>query len=115
MIEPEPQAPGHSIVTYVFAAPADAQHVAVNAGYGDPRDHVMDGIAGTNVCYAAYRYRNDARTAYGFSADVPLVPYEEATQAQIAEMMAFMRAHQPSQDPHHRDHFLVRYHGYAPD
>jgi enterochelin esterase family protein len=26
-----------------------------------------------------------------------------------------MRTHPPSQDPHRRDHFLVRYHGYAPD
>jgi hypothetical protein len=96
LIEPDPRTPGHSIVTYVFAAPAEARHVVVQAGYGDPRDHVMDRIPGTSVRHAAYRYRNDARTNYSFAPDMLLVAYDEASAAEIAEMMAFMRDHPPS-------------------
>src|SRR5580704_12277705 len=66
------QTPGYSIVTYVFAMPEGASHVVVNPGFGNARDNVMGRIAGTNVCHAAYRCRNDLRTNYSFSPDVPL-------------------------------------------
>jgi enterochelin esterase-like enzyme len=114
LVEPDP-APGYSIVTYVFAAPEGAAHVVVNPGLGEARDNVMDRIAGTSVCHAAYRCRNDLRATYSFAPDLPLIPFEEASAADIAEMMAFMRDHPPIPDPHRRDHFLVRYGGYAPD
>ena len=115
LVEPDPNTPGYSIVTYVFAAPDEAAHVAVNPAYGDARDHVMDRIGDTNVCHAAYRCRNDLRTTYSFAPDVPLTPYEEATEGDIAAMMAFYRSHPPIADPHCRDHFIIRYGGYAPD
>ena len=108
-------AAGYSTVTYVFAMPEGASHVAVNPGFGNARDNLMDRIAGTNVCYAAYRCRNDLRTNYSFSPDAPLIPFDEASEADIAAMMAFMREHPPIPDPHCRDHFLIRYSGYAPD
>ena len=114
LIEPD-AAPGYSIVTYVFATPEGASHVAVNPGFGEVRDNVMDRIAGTNVCHAAYRCRNDLRTNYNFWPDAPLVPFEQASEADIAAMMAFMREHPPIPDPHRRDHFMIRYGGYAPD
>ena len=115
LVEPD-AAPGHSIVTYVFAAPEGASHVVVSpGGFGNVRDNVMDRIAGTNVCHAAYRYRNDLRATYNFAPDAPLVPFEEASEADIAAMLAFMREHPPIPDPHARDHFVINYGGYAPD
>ncbi|HTX48107.1 MAG TPA: alpha/beta hydrolase-fold protein [Caulobacteraceae bacterium] len=115
LIEADPQLPGYSIVSYVFPTPAEARHVAVHPGYGNARDHVMDRVLGTAVRHAAYRYRNDVRTTYSFAPDVPLIPFDEASEADIATMMAFMREHPPIPDPHARDHFLIRYSGYAPD
>lgn len=115
LIEPDPQTPGYSLVTYVFPAPEGARHVVVNPGFGEARDHVMDRIPGANVCHAAYRCRNDLRTTYSFAADVPLVPYEEASEADIAAMMAFNREHPPMWDPNPRDHFLARYGGFRAD
>ncbi|MFI4973874.1 MAG: alpha/beta hydrolase-fold protein [Caulobacterales bacterium] len=108
LIEPDPQRPGCSIVSYVFPASAGARHVVVQAGYGNAGDHVMDRIPGTSVCHAAYRYRNDVRTTYSFAPDMPLVPFEEATEADIAAMMTFVRDHPPAPDPHHREHFVIR-------
>jgi enterochelin esterase family protein len=107
--------PGYSVVTYVFALPEGASYAAVNPGFGDARDNVMDRIAGTNVCHAAYRCRNDLRTTYGFSLDIPLTPYAEASEADMAAMMAYVRGHVPIPDPHPRDHYLIRYGGFRPD
>jgi enterochelin esterase-like enzyme len=115
LIEPDQDTPGHSLVTYVFEAPEGARHVAVNPGFGEARDHVMDRIAGTRVCHAAYRCRNDLRATYSFAPDVPLVPYDEASEADVAAMMAYWRERPPVDDPHHREHFLVRNAGFAPD
>lgn len=108
LIEPDPRDAGYSLVTYVFATPESARHVAVNPGFGEARDHVMDRIPGTGVCHAAYRCRNDMRATYSFAPDVPLVPYDEANAADIAEMMRYWRERPPVCDPHHREHFLVR-------
>src|SRR6185437_16238724 len=114
LVEPD-AAPGYSIVTYVFAAPEGASHVAMNPGFGEARDNVMDRIAGTNVVHAAYRCRNDLRVTYSFAPDLPLIAFDEAGEADIAAMMAFMREHPPIPDPHPRDHFLARYGGFRPD
>jgi enterochelin esterase family protein len=114
LIEPD-ATPGYSIVTYIFAMPEGVSHVAVNPGFGNARDNLMDRIAGTNVCHAAYRCRNDLRTTYSFSPDVPLSPFDEASESEIAAMMAFVREHPPIPDPHCRDHFLIRYSGFRPD
>lgn len=108
LVEADRRNPGYSIVSYVFPFPAEADYVVVNPGYGNARDHVMDRLPGTGVCHAAYRCRNDVRTTYSFAANVPLVPYEEASAADIAAMMAFGREHPPMPDPHHREHFMVR-------
>jgi enterochelin esterase family protein len=115
LIEPDPQTTGYSIVTFVLEHPAGARHVAVQPGYGQARDHVMDLIAGTSVRHAAYRYRNDARATYSFAPDIPLVPWDEASEAEIAQMMAYGRERQPIPDPHCRDHFLIRGGGLVPD
>lgn len=115
LIEANQQDPGHSIVTYVFSAPEGSRHVAMNPGFGEARDHVMDRIPGTRVCHAAYRCRNDLRTTYSFAPDVPLVPYDEASEAEVAEMMSYWRERPPVSDPYHREHFLVRGGGYVPD
>jgi enterochelin esterase-like enzyme len=114
LVEPD-QTPGYSVVTYVLAMPENASHVAVSPGFGEARDNVMERIAGTNVLHAAYRCRNDLRTHYAFFPDIPLTPFQEATDAEIAEMMAYWREHPPIEDPHRRHHFLIRYSGFAPD
>jgi enterochelin esterase-like enzyme len=108
LIEPDPQKLGYSLVTYVFPAPESARHVAVQAGFGDSRDHIMDRIPGTSICHAAFRYRNDMRTTYSFAPDAPLVRYDEATEGDLAEVAAFWRDHPPLPDPHHREHYFVR-------
>lgn len=108
LIEPDPQTPGYSLVTYVFPAPESVRHVAVQAGFGNSRDHLMNRIRGTSICHATFRYRNDMRTTYSFAPDAPLVPYEEATEADLAEVAAFWRDHPPLPDPHHREHYFMR-------
>ena len=44
-------------------------------GHGEARDNVMDRIAGTDVCHAAYRCRNDLRATYRFAPNMPLTPF----------------------------------------
>ncbi len=73
LIEPDPARPGHSLVTYVYPMPEGAKHVVISPGFGRATDNVLDRIAGTNVCHASYRYRNDVRATYGFLADPPLI------------------------------------------
>ena len=108
LIEPNPATPGHSIVTYVFRAPAEAKRVVVQAGVGETRGNVMDRVAGTNVCHASYSYRNDVRTSYSFGADVPLISWDDASEAELKELMAFFDTFMPLQDPHHRESFVSR-------
>ena len=52
----------------------------------------MDRVAGTNVCHASFRYRNDVRTSYSFGPDLPLVSWRTADQASWDEFRAFIRA-----------------------
>ncbi len=108
LIEPHPTAPGHSIVTYVFASPPDAQHVVVQPGFGEPRDAVMDRIDGTNVRHASYSYRNDARASYSFAPNFPLISFDDATAAELKQMRDFLETFVPTQDPHHRECFVSR-------
>jgi len=108
LIEPDPARPGYSIVTYVFPAPPGARHVVVQPGFGDSRDHVMDAIAGTNVLWASYRYRNDVRTSYGFAPDAPLVSFFDASEAELKAFLAFWDSFTPLADPHHREYFVSR-------
>ena len=108
LIEPDPARPGHSIVTYVFPAPGEARHVTVQAGFGDARDHVMDRLPGTSLCWASYSYRNDVRTSYGFMVDAPLVPFNEANEAELKQLLDFWQTHTRTPDPHHREHFVSR-------
>ena len=108
LVEPNPAMPGYSIVTYVFPAPPEAEYVVVQPGFGEARDHVMARIQGTNVCWASYSYRNDVRTSYSFVPDLPLVSWEEADEAEIGELLAFLREFPPASDPHHREFFASR-------
>ncbi len=116
LLEPD-RTSGYSIVTYVFAMPEGASHVVVNPGFGDVRDN-PDGPhrrARPSAPMLPTACRNDLRTNYSFAPDAPLIPFDEASEADIAAMMAFMREHPPTPDPHRRHHFLIRYSGYAPD
>jgi enterochelin esterase family protein len=108
LIESDPARPGHSIVTYVFPAPAGARRVVVQPGFGEARDHVMDRIAGTNVLWASYSYRNDVRTSYSFAPDAPLISFDGANEAELKELRAFWEGFTPAADPHHREHFVSR-------
>ncbi|HXQ11273.1 MAG TPA: alpha/beta hydrolase-fold protein [Caulobacteraceae bacterium] len=108
LIEPDPTAPGHSLVTYVFPLPEGARHVVVQPGFGLPADHVMDRLAGTNVCHATYRYRNDVRATYSFMADVPLFDFETATDEEWKAVREAMMTAEPSPDPHAREVFVSR-------
>jgi len=115
LVEPDPENPGYSLVTFVFPLPEGAHHVVGGPGHGEARDNVMDRMPRTSVCHATYRCRNDLRTTYRFAVDIPLTPFNEASEAEIAEMMAFQRDHPPVADPHPREHFLIRYGGFRPD
>ena len=104
LIEPDPERPGHSLVTFVFPIPEGAQHVVVvGPGFdGAPRDRVMERVPGTGVCHATFRYRNDVRAHYAFAPDHPLVAFDEMDQEAWQGFLAFVREHPPATDPHHR-------------
>jgi enterochelin esterase-like enzyme len=108
LIEPDPDRPGHSLVTYVFPIGADARHVVVQPGWGEAPNNVMDRIAGTNVCHATFRYRDDVRTTYSFWRDLPLVSVRDADEAALKAFREFVRDHKASPDPHHREHYVSR-------
>jgi enterochelin esterase-like enzyme len=115
LIEPDPTAPGHSLVTYVFPLPEGANYVVLSPGFGEAKDNVLDRIAGTNVCHATYRYRNDVRATYGFMADPPLIDQETVTDAEWKAFLDKMMTAEPSPDPHHRESWTSRRTGGAPD
>lgn len=115
LVEADPDHPGHSLVTYVFAAPEGAGHVVAQAGVIGPERNLMQRIAGTNVWFAAYRYRDDVRLRYAFAPDMPVVNWAEADEDEVAAVMAYMRERPPLADPHPREGFLIRMGGQAPD
>jgi enterochelin esterase-like enzyme len=109
LIEPDPQTPGHSLVTYVFELPEGAKYVVVSAGAGrNPADNVMDVIAGTRIAHAAYRYRNDVRATYGFAVDAPLADPEQMSDAEWKAVLDQLMAATPVHDPHGRELFVSR-------
>jgi enterochelin esterase-like enzyme len=108
LIEPDPAQPGYSLVTYVFPMPEGAKYVVISPGFGQPGDNVLDRLAGTNVCHASYRYRNDVRATYGFLADMPLIDFERATDEEMKAFQEAAQAFRPLPDPHHRESFTSR-------
>jgi enterochelin esterase family protein len=108
LIEPDPDRAGYSLVTYVFPMPEGAKSVVISPGFGQAKDNVLDRTAGTNVCHASYRYRNDVRATYGFMADMPLVDFEQASDAEWKAFLDRMQTATPLQDPHHRESFTSR-------
>jgi enterochelin esterase-like enzyme len=108
LVEPDPDASGFSVVTYVFPAPEGAGHVVVQPGFGQTTGNVMDRIPGTDVCHAAYRYRNDVRTSYSFVPDLPLFDWGTADAEQMKQFNAFAEANPPLSDPNHRECFVSR-------
>jgi hypothetical protein len=108
LIEPDPARPGHSLVTFVFPIPEGAKHVVISPGFGRATDNVLDRILGTNVGYASYRYRNDVRVTYGFLADMPLIEWEQATDAEWKAFQEAALVFRPSPDPHGRETFVSR-------
>jgi enterochelin esterase-like enzyme len=92
----------------VFPLPAGAMHVVVQPGFGDGPDNLMDQVAGTNICHASYSYRNDARTSYSFASDMPLIRFDDASEAELEQLLAFFAKQAPASDPHHREHFVSR-------
>jgi enterochelin esterase family protein len=108
LIEPDPTSPGHSIVTYVFPSPPKARHVVMQSGVGDAPRNVMDRVAGTNVCHASYRYRNDARTSYSFAPDMPLISFDAANAAELKVLHDFWDKFTSAPDPYGREAFVSR-------
>jgi enterochelin esterase-like enzyme len=109
LIEPDPWAPGHSLVTYVFRLPEGAEYVVVTPGVGRlAADNVLDLIAGTRVEHATYRYRNDVRVTYGFTLDTPLVDPEQMSDAEWKAVLDQLMATTPVHDPHGRELFVSR-------
>ena len=108
LIDPHPTTPGHSIVTYLFPLPPGARHVVAQSGFGGVRENLMGRVAGTNVCHASYSYRNDARTSYSFAPDMPLISFDDASAAELKELMDFYDKTVPAPDPHHREFFVSR-------
>ncbi len=108
LIEPDLERPGHSIVTYVFPVEGDARHVVVQPGSGETPGNVMDRVAGTNVCHASFRYRNDVRTSYSFGPDLPVVSWRSADEEAWSAFLEFFRARKTSPDPNHREFFVSR-------
>lgn len=115
LVEPDPDHPGHSRVTYVFAAPEGTGHVVVQTGLAGSEHNLMQRIPGANVWFASYRYRDDVRSTYSFAPDMPLVRWEEADEADLAALASYSREHPPSSDPHAREDFLIRMGGQVPD
>ena len=108
LIEPDLERPHHSVVTYVFPLEGDTLHVVVQPGFGDRLVNVMDRVAGTNVCHASFRYRNDVRTSYSFGPDLPLVSWRTADETTWNAVREFFRSREPSPDPNHREFFVSR-------
>jgi len=108
LIEPDPARPGYSLVTYVFPMPEGAKHVVISPGFGRVTDNVLDSIAGTDVRHASYRYRNDVRATYGFLADMPLIEWEQATDAEWEVFREAAMTFAPLPDPHGRESFTSR-------
>jgi enterochelin esterase family protein len=103
LVERDPARPGHSLVTYVFALPEGARHVVANPGFdAGATDGLMDQVAGTTVCHATFRYRDDVRTHYSFAPDQPLASWRESDLATWTALRAFMKDFTPAPDPHHR-------------
>jgi enterochelin esterase family protein len=108
LIEPDPASPGHSLVTFVFPA-EDSRHVVVLPGYeAEQADTVMDRVAGTNICHASFRYRDDVRTHYSFAPGRPLANWRDSDEAEWRAHREFALASQPLPDPHHRAFSLAR-------
>jgi enterochelin esterase-like enzyme len=114
-IEPDPTSPGHSLVTYVFQAPEGAKHVVAHPGFGENTRNLMERLAGTRVCHATYRYRNDVRATYSFAPDFPLVDFEAATDEEWKVLMDAAMAFRPTPDPNARETFVSRAEQGQPD
>lgn len=108
LIEPDLGRPGYSLVTYLFPIAAEARHVVVNPGFGEAPDNVMDRVAGTNTCHATFRYRNDVRTSYSFSPDMPLTSWRTASETEWPALLKFMRTSKSAPDPNAREVFTSR-------
>ena len=115
LIEPDPERPGFSLVSYVFPLPEGSKSVVVWPGFGQAADGVMERIPGTNVCHATYRYRDDVRATYGFRLDQPLTAIETASDAEWKAYLAAMSGMELLPDPHHRESFAHRAGGGRPD
>ena len=109
-IEADPAMAGFSVVTFVYRIPPDARHVVVQSGIfaEDVRRDAMQRIAGTTVCHASYRLRDDARMAYSFFRDMPLVNWRTSSAAERAAMREYMQNHVAEYDPYARENFVSR-------
>ena len=115
LIEPDPARPGYSLVTYVYRMPEGAKHVVMHPGFGENMDNVLDRLAGTSVCHATYRYRNDVRVTYSFAPDFPLVDFKRATDAEWKAFMDLAPGFRPDPDPTRRESFVSRAEEGQPD
>ena len=84
LVEPDPDAPNHTLVTFVAQIPTEDDHIVVQpGGFSDPTENVLAQIHATKTVWACYRYRNDVRLHYTFAENMPLVAWDKATDKEI--------------------------------
>ena len=68
------------LTTFLWRGGAATGNVLVRAEAmpGAPAEHVFQHLAGTDIWFRTYRFRNDARFMYMLSIDDPLTPWEVA-------------------------------------
>ena len=78
LVEPGPDAPPYSLVTFVWRGTVSTRNVVVVDGVAaavggvDPRSSEMIHLEGADVWYRTYKVRNDARFVYRLSENDPL-------------------------------------------
>jgi enterochelin esterase family protein len=107
LIEPDEQHPGFSLVTFVWRTTPPEDFVVARQNWGSAGDHVMTRIAGTDVCYASYRIRDDYRGTYQFSIAPPLRPWPSPSRDESTDSAAHERALPTRHDPLHREHYAL--------
>lgn len=108
LVEPDPNMPGHSLVTHLWRTNDAERWVVLSLVAGAPAANLLERVHGTQVCHAAYRYRNDTRMAYSFAPEMPLFDWDAADTAQLRALNDYPKAHPPKHDPLHRENYSYR-------
>jgi enterochelin esterase family protein len=107
LVEAVPESPKERLLTFVYRQQRPLQNVVLTPGIGnsgDPRQHMLECIDGTDLWYRTYRVRSDLRASYLFSPDDPLVLLAELDpEKQAPHVME--RAKLWERDPLNPKHF----------